>query len=178
LEVTPDRRVVWKCSYLVGSIPYRIYRAYRVPSQWLPENPRGYLPWIPQGCIDNDNDGYGNPASALCTYPDLDCDDSNADVNPGAQEVCTNGVDDDCDLDVDCDDADCVSDPSCDPCTPNPCTTPPAPACDADGITLHDHVSPGNCTDVGGTAGCDYPPLDTDCSVTGQICVTNACVDP
>ncbi len=38
--------------------------------------------------VDADNDGY--PASE-------DCDDEDPDVNPGAEEICGNGVDDDCD---------------------------------------------------------------------------------
>jgi len=42
-------------------------------------------------CTDNDEDGYG-PGCA----PGPDCDDSNADVNPDATEVC-NDIDDDCD---------------------------------------------------------------------------------
>ena len=47
-------------------------------------------------CVDTDGDGYGNPASTDCDHPELDCDDSNAAVNPGATEVC-NGTDDNCD---------------------------------------------------------------------------------
>ena len=62
---------------------------------------------------DGDEDGYGSGTS---TSTDLDCadageasvegdcDDSDADVNPGEDELC-NGVDDDCDGDVDEDDA-------------------------------------------------------------------------
>jgi hypothetical protein len=47
-------------------------------------------------CADADGDGYGNPASPSCTNPQLDCNDSNAAVNPGATEVLFNGIDDDC----------------------------------------------------------------------------------
>ncbi len=46
-------------------------------------------------CIDDDMDGYGYPASLLCTYPESDCDDSNPNVNPGEIEIC-NGIDDNC----------------------------------------------------------------------------------
>jgi len=51
-------------------------------------------------CTDNDSDGYGNPASSVCSHPELDCIDSNAAVNPGATEVC-DGVDNDCDGQID-----------------------------------------------------------------------------
>ncbi len=51
-------------------------------------------------CTDNDNDGYGYPASDSCTYPEEDCDDTNPAINPGAQEVC-NGVDDNCEGNTD-----------------------------------------------------------------------------
>jgi formylglycine-generating enzyme required for sulfatase activity len=32
-------------------------------------------------CIDNDHDGYGDPASTDCIYPELDCDDTDPDLN-------------------------------------------------------------------------------------------------
>ncbi len=38
--------------------------------------------------VDDDNDGY---------YTDVDCDDTNPDINPGNEEVTYNGQDDDCD---------------------------------------------------------------------------------
>lgn len=48
-------------------------------------------------CVDLDGDGYGNPAAAACPHPELDCDDTNPNVNPGMPEVSGNGIDDDCD---------------------------------------------------------------------------------
>jgi beta-glucanase (GH16 family) len=53
---------------------------------------------------DNDVDGFGNNAitQAACTQPigyvtnNTDCNDNNAAVNPGATEVCGNGIDDNC----------------------------------------------------------------------------------
>ena len=62
---------------------------------------------------DVDGDGFGDPAAdqLACDAPadhvldDTDCDDGDPLVNPAAAELC-NGIDDDCDGDVDEDDAD------------------------------------------------------------------------
>ncbi len=51
---------------------------------------------------DADGDGYS--AIGACTGSMDDCDDTNADVHPGATEICDNGIDDDCDGVVDCGD--------------------------------------------------------------------------
>src|SRR6266699_5548734 len=53
-------------------------------------------------CHDGDGDGYGSPGSVLCASgsPMPDCNDTDAQVHPGAPEVC-NGVDDDCNAIVD-----------------------------------------------------------------------------
>jgi hypothetical protein len=48
-------------------------------------------------CVDNDNDGYGDPGDPSCLNGgQRDCDDTNASVNPGAMEVC-DGLDTNCD---------------------------------------------------------------------------------
>lgn len=61
-------------------------------------NSTGYEPYIFDAYIlDADNDGYG---------PDVDCDDNNASVNPGQDEVAYNGLDDDCNPDTKDDDLD------------------------------------------------------------------------
>jgi len=64
--------------------------------------------WVePPECVDVDGDGYGMPASVSCSYPEADCDDADADVNPGVVEgpygdaVCSDGIDNDCDGTVD-----------------------------------------------------------------------------
>ena len=54
----------------------------------------GQEAWPP--CTDSDGDGYGNPDSESCAFPEQDCDDTRAGVNPGAEEIPWNGVDDDC----------------------------------------------------------------------------------
>ena len=54
---------------------------------------------------DADSDGFGNPrrTTEACAAPegyvsdDTDCDDTLSDVNPGAEEVCDDGLDNDCD---------------------------------------------------------------------------------
>ncbi len=50
----------------------------------------------PACCTDNDGDGFGSPATILCEKPQLDCNDSDPNVNPGMPEVPGNGIDDDC----------------------------------------------------------------------------------
>jgi len=62
---------------------------------------------------DSDGDSYGDPDAEVlaCVVPsehvsdDTDCDDTSADIHPGATEVC-NALDDDCDLAIDDADAD------------------------------------------------------------------------
>ena len=70
-------------------------------------------------CVDNDGDGYGVCPNCNitngCTYDGHDCDDTDALINPGATENCTNSLDDDCDGLTDCDDPDCYGDPACVP---------------------------------------------------------------
>lgn len=58
---------------------------------------------------DADGDGYGAPAPTIhaCSRPagysdvSTDCDDMNANRNPGRTEVCGNGIDDNCDRRID-----------------------------------------------------------------------------
>ncbi len=53
-------------------------------------------------CTDADADGYY--AESGCKT-DIDCNDNNAAINPGAAEICADGIDNDCNNDID---EDCV----------------------------------------------------------------------
>lgn len=65
--------------------------------------------------IDNDGDGYVE-AENDCVLGG-DCDDNDPTINPGATEVCNDGIDNNCNELIDCDDSECDDDSSCNcPC--------------------------------------------------------------
>jgi len=88
-----------------GSVTLTVTDAYPCPATRVRHLAVGVA------CIDEDEDGYGAVASPLCTYPQEDCDDTNPNVNPGAAENCSNGIDDDCDGMADAADSDCAAPP-------------------------------------------------------------------
>jgi hypothetical protein len=63
------------------------------------------------GCTDADIDNYAIEGGS-CGL--VDCNDNDPAINPGATELCTGGVDEDCDGAADCADIDCIGDPACD----------------------------------------------------------------
>jgi hypothetical protein len=62
---------------------------------------------VDQDGVDADGDGYPTGIEARCSV--LDCNDSRPDVNPGAVEVCTDGVDNDCNGLRDVNDPECAA---------------------------------------------------------------------
>lgn len=70
----------------------------------------------PTWYADRDGDGYGDAETTVvaCEAPignvadDTDCDDRDAEENPGATEICDDRWDNDCDGDKDCRDDDCA----------------------------------------------------------------------
>jgi len=88
-------------------------------------------------CLDGDGDGYFFIDAADCSGSD-DCDDSDESVNPGATEICDDGIDNNCNLDIDGDDAYCIDNdvdgytPSANDCDDNDASINPgvAEVCD------------------------------------------------
>lgn len=82
-------------------------------------------PWINvphDWYVDVDGDGWGTGASLgfQCDPPAPgagpwlgDCDESDPNIHGGMPEDCLDGIDQDCDRLIDCDDSDCAADPSC-----------------------------------------------------------------
>ena len=62
------------------------------------------FPNCDQGCVDSDGDGY-NQSAAGCGW--ADCDDSDYYINLEENEICNNGIDDDCDTLIDGADDEC-----------------------------------------------------------------------
>jgi len=68
------------------------------------------------GCICPDRDADGH-TDAVCGGDD--CNDFDATIYPGAPEQCTDGIDNNCNGTVDCAEASCATDPTCQSCLAN-----------------------------------------------------------
>lgn len=63
-------------------------------------------------CIDNDVDGYEAYNDTWCPTG-TDCDDFNDNININEVELCDDGIDNNCNNLVDCDETSCLSHPDC-----------------------------------------------------------------
>jgi len=73
----------------------------------------------PTQCTDEDRDGYGVYGLYDCDNSGIDCNDTNASINPSATEICGDGIDNDC---VD-GDQECADDTTECPANAIECTT-------------------------------------------------------
>ncbi len=92
-----------------------------------------------------------------------------AGCTPSA-EVCDDGADNDCDGDVDCNDADCSGDPACS-CTPSAEVCDDGADNDCDGAT---DCNDSDCTGDPACAGCTLAPVGASC-VLDSDCCSNKC---
>jgi cysteine-rich repeat protein len=116
-------------------------------------------------CTDNDQDGYFQEGGDCGP---IDCDDTNANVHPGATEICNNQIDDDCDGKTDCQDSSCAENPVCQPqCTPGAtqsCNTGLLGICSAGIQTCTQENTWGSCVQTNQSTNeiCNNQ-LDDDC---------------
>jgi sialate O-acetylesterase len=122
-------------------------------------------------------DGTCDPGEDQCNCPD-DCG-----MPPSTETSCTDGIDNDCDTYVDCDDSDCLGDPACPYCgdgtcdededqcnCPEDCGTPPSTETSCtDGID-NDCDTYTDCDD----SDCDGDPACPDCLPKNAPCTDNA----
>ena len=142
--------------------------------------------------LDLDVDGYASEVINACTSPGVDyteavliltdCDDTDANINPGANDVCDNGIDEDCTgADASCTVSGCTDATACNydaaaTIDDGSCTYSTTWYLDADAdgyytITVQSCVSPGaTFNNVGGIQGdCNDNAADVNAG-TSEIC--------
>ncbi len=117
-----------------------------LPGDWVSDQATFWRNLYTSGSlIDSDGDGFSPPE---------DCNDDDPYVNPGEDEDCLSGVDDDCDGATDGDDPDCGGSDDDDDSTPDPADDDDA----ADDDDLGGDLPPGNggggVPDTGGYGCC------------------------
>lgn len=135
-------------------------------------------------CIDGSCQSTTDPCSPNpCTSsPANECNGTVVSVYPGIGTCTNSGGSPECvytpgqvdcaDTGLACRDGACVA--PADPCSPNPCTSPPAATCSGD--TATQYPATGTCADVGGSPDCTYTPTTVDCTQTSQVCQVGLCV--
>ena len=76
----------------------------------------GIIPPDTSSCTDGDKDGYSAFDPIACPTG-TDCNDADASVHPAAAEVCNDGKDNNCNMQIDCAEASCASNAACTQCT-------------------------------------------------------------
>ena len=115
---------------------------------------------------DGDGDGFGNYGNfiSVCEAPagyvsdNTDCDDGDPSINPVASEICDDGIDNDCDGEVDAEDEDCQA-------------APPTPVCDSEHLDLCE--TEADCLTAEGywyNEGCNTEPEAPACTPAEEIC--------
>ncbi len=134
-----------------------------------------------EGDWDGDGDGYDDLTACYLVGGDLDCNDANPDVHPGADDIC-DGIDNDCDAGTDEADLDVDGSPSCEDCDDgDPFTFPGAAEacdnldndCDGDIDEVWDFDGDGY-SECGGDCDEDNPDINPS---MGDICdgIDNDC---